>query len=117
MSLWAMFRDENRKTSMGRVLLAITMVITFAVIWIDVLTSREVPLAVYTLLGTMFMWMAIWAMGPRGMKHLGNALAGSITGFSGEIGQLAERVGGPSPGVRRPPDLDHERSETEADEG
>lgn len=97
-----LFKDEEGKPSMGRTLLVAHMLIRGTCVVAAAFFGYVIPAEVWATLRESFPWLVLWAGGPRVMQYLSAALTPALSAVGGMWQKLAERVGGPSPGYRRP---------------
>lgn len=77
-----MLMDETGYRSTSRVGIWIVMVFTLVMIALDFsIPGLEVPEPAYVILGTMFTFFAVWAMGPRMAEYIGPQLGAVIGGL------------------------------------
>lgn len=112
------FSDESGNRSMARVLLFSTTLAGGLLVFIDVFTSRAVPVAAYQTFGLVFPWLLVWAAGPRMVQYLAPQLGATVSAITGGLTKLGEKFGGRSQDYTLPPGHrnDHEREEGEGDE-
>ncbi len=74
--------DEQGDRSFARLCLSVVTVNILALVWVDVLTTLDVPATAYALLGTMFTFLCIWAMGRAAMRYLGPQVGAVVAALS-----------------------------------
>jgi hypothetical protein len=76
------FKDESGAWSMARVLLTISLALTFALVALDTFLPVDVPGEGYVLFGTIFTGLLAWTAGPRIAQYVGPQMGAVASGIA-----------------------------------
>ncbi len=78
--------DENGKTSTARLAFWLTLLVTLTIVVLDAIRiDVTVPVAAYSLLGSLCVALAAWAGGPRIAQYLGPQVGKVAAGIAQAI--------------------------------
>lgn len=82
--------DETGKRSLARVLLIVSLVITFVLVILDSILIGDVPVLdvpvpAYALLGTIFTGLLAWTAGPRIAQYVGPQMGAIASGLAKSV--------------------------------
>jgi len=80
--LKCLISDERDKPSTARCAFWLILVWTILMITLDGLDVIELSSAAYTLLGTAFTFITVWAAGPRMVQYLGPQIGRAVDAIS-----------------------------------